>query len=100
MAQDLLDYDSAMVKTPAGKHAMAVAAADVPLDVAIQDQTSRLVDRFLTQKLGTTTLTASQASPSSSMEAKRLQLYLPQISAARASLVSKIPVNSAPFSEA
>ena len=46
--------------------------------------------------VGTTTDTASQASPSSSSVAKRRQLNFSQISFARASLVSKMPVNSAP----
>ncbi len=61
MAQDLMDLDSAMVRTPGGKQVMAVAAADVALDVALQDQTSRLIDRFVTRKISVTTLTAPVA---------------------------------------
>jgi len=52
------------------------------------------------RSVGTTTDTASQASPSASTVAKRRQECRAQISAARASFVSKMPVSSAPGSDA
>lgn len=56
MANDLLDLDSMEVKTPGKKSAMAVAAPDVALDVAIQDQHSPIVAAYIVREISDTAL--------------------------------------------
>lgn len=53
---DLLSLDTMEVKTPGGKSAMGVSNVDTPLDVAIQDQHSDIVDVYACEHLGNVTL--------------------------------------------
>jgi hypothetical protein len=59
MKVDLLDLDSMQVMDDNKKHLMAVCTPQgASIDVFIQDQTSRTVDRYLTQVLNPVTLAA------------------------------------------
>jgi hypothetical protein len=55
---DLLDMDSALVKTPGGKHAMGVSNVDTPLDVLPQDDHAFAVQAYLVREISSTTLAA------------------------------------------
>lgn len=57
MSDEILgSLDDCYTTLPNGKRAMVVGDGNIPPDVSITDQSTPIVDRFLTQKLGTATL--------------------------------------------